>query len=107
MRMGSNMRMESNIRMKSNVRMESNDLQNGHPPPCGDLHSTNNDHIIARDTTIPHRPGGVTSGNRGGILRRYEAVSIAYDATSKMGDSASPREIYQLPPRPASRTVPT
>ena len=55
--------------------VESNDLQNRHPPARGDLYGADNDHIIARDSTIPHRPGGVVSDDRDGMLHKYTTPS--------------------------------
>ena len=65
------------------IMMEWNNLQNGHPTPCRDLHSTNNDNIIAGDGTTPHRPHGIASGDRRAMLQGHRGVSNAYDATLK------------------------
>ena len=62
-----------------------NELQNGHPTPCGDLYSTDDDHIIAGNSTVPHPPDRIASGGPSAMLHRHKGIRIEYDATLKTG----------------------
>ena len=61
------------------------DLQNGHPTPCGDLYGTDDDHIIAGNSTVPHPPNRIASGGPGAMLHRHKGIKIEYDVTLKTG----------------------
>ena len=61
------------------------DLQNGHPTPCGDLYGTNDDHIIAGNSTAPHLPKRIASGCPSAMLHRHKGIRIEYDAKLETG----------------------
>ena len=69
----------------SRSRISINDLQNGHPTPCGDLYGTDDDHIIASNSTVPHPPIRIASGGRGAMLHRHKSIRMELDATLKTG----------------------